>query len=324
MIFSIQGMKEMERNLARSDGLQRNRALHLYATFVALATLLLIVAGALVTGNDAGLAVPDWPTSFGSFRMPRMVGGVLYEHGHRMIAATVGALTVILALWLWRSESRRWVRRLGAAAVVTVIAQGVLGGITVLFFLPAPVSVAHACLAQTFFCIVVSLALFTSRQWTWDVTKTEDRASPSLRHLAVATTAAIFIQLMLGAAFRHNGLGIVPHVVGAVVVAALAGWIVIRVFSRFGEQPELKRHALLLGGLVLAQLLLGIFSYLMKLEARGAPQPLQPVVAVTTAHVALGALVLAASLVLTYQVYRASSAPPRALKVTSSPQKATA
>jgi cytochrome c oxidase assembly protein subunit 15 len=256
--------------------------------------------------------------------MPRMVGGVLYEHGHRMIAATVGALTVILALWLWRSEPRRWVRWLGAAAVFTVIAQGVLGGITVLFFLPTPISVAHACLAQTFFCIVVSLALFTSRRWTWDLPKAEDPAAPSLRQLAVAATAAIFIQLMLGAAFRHNGFGIIPHIVGATVVTILAAWIAIRVFSRFGEHPALKRHALLLGGMVLAQVFLGIISYLMKLEARGAPQPLQPVVAATTAHVALGALVLAASLVLTYQVYRAVAAPPRALKVTSSPEKSPA
>jgi cytochrome c oxidase assembly protein subunit 15 len=313
----------MRKDLANSQQAPRSLALHLYATFVALATLLLIVAGALVTGNDAGLAVPDWPTSFGTFRMPRMVGGVLYEHGHRMIAATVGFLTVILALWLWRSEPRRWVRRLGAIAVLAVIVQGVLGGITVLFFLPTPVSVAHACLAQTFFCLVVSLALFTSRRWTWDVPKVEDPASPSLRQLAVATTAAVFLQLMLGAAFRHNGFGIIPHIAGAVAVTALAAWMVARVLSRFGDRAALKRHTLLLAGLVLAQVFLGIFAYVMKLDAAGAPQPLQPVVAVTTAHVALGALVLAASLVLTYQVYRVVAPPPRALKVTS-PEKATA
>jgi hypothetical protein len=132
-----------------------------YAAFLSLATFLLIIAGALVTSNDAGLSVPDWPTSFGTFRMPRMVGGVKFEHGHRMIAGTVSILTMVLALWLWRSEPRRWVRRLGALAVVTIIAQAVLGGITVLFYLPVAISVSHACLAQTFFCLTVSMALFT-------------------------------------------------------------------------------------------------------------------------------------------------------------------
>src|SRR5213594_4862908 len=134
------------------------RRLHYYATFVAFATFLLIIAGALVTSNDAGLSVPDWPTSFGSFRMPRMVGGVKYEHGHRMIAGTVGLLNVLLAVWLWKTDERKWVRRLGGIAVLAVVAQAVLGGITVLFYLPAPVSVGHACLAQLFFSITVSLA----------------------------------------------------------------------------------------------------------------------------------------------------------------------
>src|SRR2546422_1366412 len=130
-----------------------NRWLHRYAIFVAFATFLLIIAGALVTSNDAGLSVPDWPTSFGSCRMPRMVGGVKFEHGHRMIAAFVGLLTVFLAAWLWVSEPRRWVRRLGGLAVLTVIAQAALGGLTVLLYLPVPISVGHACLAQIFFCI---------------------------------------------------------------------------------------------------------------------------------------------------------------------------
>src|SRR5690348_11297607 len=132
-----------------------NPWLHRYAVFVAGATFLLIIAGALVTSNDAGLSVPDWPTSFGTFRIPRMVGGVKFEHGHRMIAGTVAILTVLLAVWLWRNEPRRWMRRLGALAVLTVIAQAVLGGITVLFYLPVAISVSHACLAQVFFCIIV-------------------------------------------------------------------------------------------------------------------------------------------------------------------------
>src|SRR5438128_3878168 len=117
---------EKSSDAVKMTGTDRNPWLRRYATFVAFATFLLIIAGALVTSNDAGLSVPDWPTSFGSFRMPRMVGGVKFEHGHRMIAAFVGLLTVFLAAWLWVSEPRRWVRRLGGLAVLTVIAQAAL------------------------------------------------------------------------------------------------------------------------------------------------------------------------------------------------------
>ena len=283
-----------------------NRWLARYAAFVAFATFLLIIAGALVTSNDAGLSVPDWPTSFGSFRMPRMVGGVKYEHGHRMIAGSVGLLTIILALWLWKADERKWVRRLGGLAVLTIVAQAVLGGITVLFYLPAPVSVAHACLAQLFFSITVSLALFTRYDWRWDQPRIEDARTPSLRRLTAGTTAAIFLQLMLGAAFRHNGFGIIPHVIGAVVVTAGVFWISVRVLTGYPREPRLVRPALVLAALLVAQISLGIGSYAMRLAARNAPQPLPPVVAITTTHVAVGALVLAASLVVALQAFRNS------------------
>ncbi|HVZ61321.1 MAG TPA: COX15/CtaA family protein, partial [Terriglobales bacterium] len=135
----------------------------MFATFVAGTTFLLLIAGALVTSNDAGLAVPDWPTSFGSFAMPRMVGGVLYEHGHRMIAALTGLLTIALAVWTRLADRRGWMRKLAWAALGTIVAQGILGGMTVLHFLPPAISTAHALVGQTFFCIAVSIALFTSR-----------------------------------------------------------------------------------------------------------------------------------------------------------------
>jgi heme a synthase len=142
------------------------RALHRFAVFLACWTFLLIIAGALVTSNDAGLSVPDWPTSFGSwYKIPKLVGGVRFEHTHRMIAQVAGLLTIVLAVWTWRREKRRWLRVLGWAALGTVIAQGILGGMTVLFYLPPAVSSAHAALAQTFFCIAVAMAVFTGRKW---------------------------------------------------------------------------------------------------------------------------------------------------------------
>jgi cytochrome c oxidase assembly protein subunit 15 len=275
-----------------------------YAAFVTFATFLLIVAGALVTSNDAGLSVPDWPTSFGTFRMPPMVGGVKFEHGHRMIAGTVSVLTMVLALWLWRSEPRRWVRRLGAFAVVAILAQAALGGITVLFYLPIAISVSHACLAQIFFCLTVCLALFARYDWQWDQQRFKDSVAPSLRQLGVCTTAAVFLQLLLGAAFRHKGFGISPHIVGAVVVTGCVLWLVVRVLTENPRNSRLVRSALLLATLLALQLCLGVLSYVVRMAAMSAPQPLSPAVEITAAHVAVGALLLASSLVTTLQVFR--------------------
>src|SRR6201997_3639430 len=143
-----------------------NRGLHRFAIVLACWTFLLIIAGALVTSNDAGLSVPDWPTSFGSlYKIPKLVSGVKFEHTHRMIAQVAGLLTIILAVWTWRAEKRRWMRILGWGALATVIAPGVLGGLTGLFFLPPPASSAHAPLAQTFFCLAVVIAVFPGRKW---------------------------------------------------------------------------------------------------------------------------------------------------------------
>src|SRR5688572_31313611 len=133
--------------------------LHRYAKFVSAATVLLIAAGGLVTSTGSGLAVPDWPTTYGwnmfTYPMKHMVGGIFYEHGHRLIASGVGFLTIVLAVWLWLADQRRWMRRLGAIALGTVILQGILGGLTVLFFLPTSISTAHAGLAELFFCMTV-------------------------------------------------------------------------------------------------------------------------------------------------------------------------
>src|SRR5437588_1053206 len=165
----------------KSLSLPYNQGLHNFAVFVAAATLVLIVAGALVTSNDAGLSVPDWPTSFGSiYKMPHMVNGVQYEHTHRLIAWFVGVLTIILSAWTLIREKRLSMRFLGFAAIGTVLFQGLLGGITVLFYLPPVISSAHAALAQTFFCIAVMIALLSGRRWIEEQPKPEpDRRHPS-------------------------------------------------------------------------------------------------------------------------------------------------
>src|SRR6185295_9879171 len=168
--------------------------LNRYATLVAASTVILIAAGGMVTSTGSGLSVPDWPNTYGQFMflfpMDRWVGGIFYEHSHRLIASTVGFLTVILAFWTWRVEPRRWVRNIAFAALGAVILQGLLGGLTVLLKLPPPVSIGHAGLAQLFFCLTLSLVVFTSPRWRGAAGVQDD---PSLRHRAVAMTAMIYV-----------------------------------------------------------------------------------------------------------------------------------
>ncbi len=188
-----------------------NRKLHWFAVLTGIATLALIFVGALVTSTDSGLSVPDWPNTYGqfmfSFPLADMVGGILYEHGHRMLASIIGMLMIILTVWIWRTETRRWVRQLAFAALVAVVLQGVLGGITVLFFLPTPISVLHATIAQTFFLLVVTLAYVTSRE---GATPQSDKliAGANYQRWAIIATVAIYLQLILGAIMRHTGSGL--------------------------------------------------------------------------------------------------------------------
>ncbi|MGH7806278.1 MAG: COX15/CtaA family protein, partial [Candidatus Binatia bacterium] len=255
-----------------------DRLRNAYACLVAAATLVLVFAGGLVTSTGSGLAVPDWPLSYGMW-FPPMVGGVLFEHGHRMIAGTVGILTLILAVWTWIAEDRRWVRRLAGAALLAVVVQAVLGGLTVIFLLPPAISVAHACLGQIFFCLVVSLAAVTGRSWL-EATPAA-RADPALRFWSLTLVVTVFAQLLIGALMRHLGAGLaipdfplsfgrlVPelsstgvtvafaHRLGAIVVTVLALGAALRVRRNHGADAWLARPALLVVALVAAQIALG-------------------------------------------------------------------
>jgi cytochrome c oxidase assembly protein subunit 15 len=277
--------------------------LHRYIVFTTTCTFFLLIAGALVTSNDAGLSVPDWPFAPGTL-LPRMVGGVLYEYSHRMIAGFVSALTIGLAVWAWKREPRRWVRLLAMTALLLVVAQAVLGGITVLFFLPAPISTAHAALAQFFFCTLVALSLFTGPWWQSDLPAIEERGRPTLRAVGVATVCVVFLQLILGAAFRHNAFGVLPHIFGAGVVTAMVVWTATIVFTRHGDIAPLRRSAKLLVGLLALQLCLGVAAYWAVLYQQQLPQPYPLPVALTVAHVVNGALTLAAAVWLTLAAFR--------------------
>jgi cytochrome c oxidase assembly protein subunit 15 len=286
-----------------------NESLHRYAVFTASCTFVLLIAGALVTSNDAGLSIPDWPLAYGSLTPP-MVGGIRYEFTHRVIATCVGLLTIGLAAWLWKSEERSWVRWLGLAALGGVIAQGILGGMTVRMFQPPPVSAAHATLAQLFFSTVVAIAVFTSAWWNSSLSEIEDPGSPGVRTLVVWTLAAVFLQLILGAAFRHKGFGIIPHLIGAVIVTILIFMTAGAIRRRFADAPALRNCARYLHILIGTQLLLGAGAYWSRLYSARSPQPIGVMVALTVVHTVTGALVLAVTLVtalISHRMLRAVS-----------------
>ena len=294
-----------------------HRAHHRFTVLAAGCVFLLIIAGALVTSNEAGLSVPDWPTSFGSlYRIPPLVGGVKFEHGHRMLAELIGLLTIGVAVWTQKVDQRRWMRVLGWCALGTVVAQGILGGMTVLFYLPPAISTAHATLAQTFFCIMVSLAFFTSKSWVQAPTPAvrPDRR-PRLTTLAVLTVSAVWLQLIMGAAFRHSGIRLLPHLIGAVVVFCMVNWLAITTLRRHREVPQLATPAMSLLVLLGVQISLGVASYITRvILSPGAPAPLASMIVATVAHVACGALVLVTAVILAIQIHRHAYGPQAALQ----------
>jgi len=291
-----------------------NRAHHAFAVFTACATLVVITAGALVTSNDAGLSVPDWPTSFGYLvKVPHFVGGIRYEWSHRMVAGTLVSLTLAIAIWTLLVERRRWLRWLAVGAFCTVIAQAVLGGLTVLFFQPPAVSTAHATMAQTFFCIAVAIALFTGRKWVEEQPRVEfDSHRPSLFTLTLLSIFVLYVQLILGGMFRHHGMSWWPHVLNAVVVSFVLAWTAVRALSVYSQIEAVRRPAIVMLSLLITQLCLGFAAFLTRVAwGTNAAQPELPMVVATVAHVAVGALLLATTVVLSIQVWRHA---PLALK----------
>jgi heme a synthase len=322
--------------------------LHRFSKLLVACTVILILAGSLVTSHDAGLSVPDWPTSYGwsmfTFPPSMWVANILYEHGHRLIASTVGFLTIVLAVWLWIAEPRGWLRWLGVGALGAVVAQGVLGGLTVLFFLPPAVSTAHAGLAEIFFCLTVAIALFTSPGWnaayadpgrgdTAEPRRNAGRRSTvlpdagpddavadgdaALRRLATTVTIVIFAQILIGATMRHTGAGLaIPDF----------PWMFGHLLPDHWDPKIAVHFAHRIGALVVTLGICGTASYVW-LHDRGRHELTRPaavLVALVAAqvtlgaltvlsrrdpwinsiHVVCGALVLTTSLVLTLRAWR--------------------
>lgn len=260
-----------------------------------------------MTSNDAGLSVPDWPTSFGYLvKVPQFVGGVRYEWSHRMVAGTLVSLTLAIAVWTLLVERRRWLRWLAIGAFCTVIAQAVLGGLTVLLFQPPWISTAHATVAQTFFCIAVAIALFTGKKWVEEVPRVEfDSRRPSLITLTLLSILVLYLQLILGGMFRHHGMSWWPHVLNAVTVSFVLAWTAVRAISVYSNIEAVRRPAIIMLSLLITQLCLGFTAFLTRVAwGRDTAQPELPMVVSTVAHVAVGALLLATTVVLAIQVWR--------------------
>ncbi len=313
-----------------------NPALSVFSKLLPLATLVLIMAGALVTSHQAGLSVPDWPTTYGenmfTFPFEKWVGGIFFEHGHRLIASGIGLLTVILTFWIQVSESRRWVKVLSLALLAAVILQGVLGGITVLYKLPTAVSVSHAVLAQTFLILSLCIAYSESRDFvrvgSLEITSSNAR---TLFTPALTTTVIIYIQLILGALMRHTysglaipdfptmgnslwptfddamlssinelraGINQAPVMLSQVLihfahrVGAVAVVIAVA-FLVFKARNVFPRLTSLISIVVLFQFVLGILTVLSVKEPY-----------LTSLHVVTGALALGLSTLLTLRAYR--------------------
>ena len=288
---------------------------HRLIILLACLTVVLLVAGALVTSNEAGDSVPDWPMSFGRFLVGsrQFVGNVRYEYSHRVVAGAVASVTFLGALWTWsRPRLRQTFGWLALAALLGVVFQAGLGGVRVL--LPGykiPIAIIHAFVAQSYFCLVVSLALVTSAGWSeHGRARTNNPSEPSsLPALSGFAVTVVMVQLLLGAGYRHGAIPIGWHIGGAVTVLFVIAATSVAVYKNHSGDRYLMRPVLMMCTLLLLQIGLGVGAYATRLASVDDPQPLEPMVSLTVAHVVVGALTLASVLVLALRCYQTLDRP---------------
>lgn len=299
----------------------RNLWLHRFAFFTAAMTFVLIFIGGLVKSHEAGMSVPDWPTSFGHnmFALPFrmwMDNNAFYEHGHRLYASLVGFLILVQAFWLQRAEPRRWVKQLGWTALALVIVQGIFGGLTVMYYLPTAISSTHAGLAQVLFCLTMGITLVTSRKWSDSPLRSTEASSWGLRRLSALTVGVIFLQIIIGAVMRHEEAGLaimdfplaqgklIPefatsgiaihfaHRVGAVITTIFVIWTAVLALRHYRGRPEFTRPALFAIVMIVVQFTLGALTVLHLKAAT-----------MTTLHVSGGAAVLGGMMLMAIRAH---------------------
>lgn len=282
------------------------------ACVTAGATFFLIILGGIVTSTESGLAVPDWPTTFGYnmflYPLSEMVGGILYEHSHRLMGSLVGLLTITLLVMLLIRDSRSWIKWCGVAALIAVSIQGVLGGLRVTE-LNLNFAIIHACLAQAFLVLLCAICWFTSRDWFEKQqplpSNGQNTTVQKLRRLSLITTILIYVQLIFGAILRHTGNRLDAHLLFAFLVALHIGLLGRRCFSSREDSQKIGQTLplILLGSLVL-QLILGTGAFILRRTVVGETVSALLTDIVTTSHVAVGAIMLVCSFLITLKVYR--------------------
>jgi len=284
-----------------------------FAKVAVAATFLLLVVGGLVTSKRAGLAVVDWPNSFGYsmflYPLSRMTGGIYYEHAHRLFGSLVGLTTAVLVLLLQKGDERRWLRRLALIALLTVVAQGLLGGLRVTGRFTtsqspadtAPnifLAIVHGVLGQVCFAMIVSIAVFMSTTWRGNATATARPSVSTDRSLSVLLVALLILQLVLGAIQRHLAGGLMIHITMAMFVFVLALACGIRAWGMYKEQPRLQQAGKMLTHGVITQVVLGIGAMIFKGIEKDSLEPSALSVMVRTMHQAMGAFLLAGATLL--------------------------
>jgi cytochrome c oxidase assembly protein subunit 15 len=280
---------------------------HRVALVTTAATFLLILAGGVVTNTGTGMAVPDWPTTFGYsmflYPWPKMVGGILYEHTHRLIASLVGALTLTLAIFLWALEPWPWVRGLGIAALGAVVVQGVLGGLRVVLA-QGGLAIVHGGFAYAFFALIASLTLVTSPGWRAPVAGVAPPGALRLRRLAFCTVAGLYLQVLLGTLVTHLSVRLDAHIFVAGLISVAVILFGFWIPPGRADWPELVRPAGILRALWIVQLLLGLGAYVAKFQA--AEIALGPALSLvlSVGHRLTGGLMLITGVILTLRIYR--------------------
>lgn len=277
---------------------------HRLAVFTACWTVLLLIAGALVTSNDAALSVTDWPKSHGAWIPATFAGGDVYEYSHRVTAGVLGVLTLALAVLVWIQDERRWLRWFAVIALGGIVAQAILGGQVVIQLLHYWLPVLHACFAQIMFGAIVSIAVFTSQWWGSERPQIEDRGSPGIHSIALLNASVIFLQVFLGAGFRHKDIPIWPHAAGALAVLGMVVWTAVALRKRFEQSREFTLARILLHSVFGFQFLLGLGAYWSRVSTADAPQPMPVMVALTVTHTVVGALLFAVSIFTILVCYR--------------------
>lgn len=277
---------------------------HRLAAFTALWTVLLLIAGALVTSNDAALSVTDWPKSHGVWVPSQFAGGDVYEYSHRVVAGGLGILTLALAVLVWVKDERRWLRWFAVIALGGIVAQAVLGGQVVIQLLHYWLPVLHACFAQIMFGAILSIAVFTSKWWVSERPQLEDKGSPSIHAIALANAIVIFLQVFLGAGFRHKDIPIWPHAAGSLAVLGVVIWTAVVLRKRFEASREFTAARILLHSVFGVQFLLGLGAYWSRVTTADAPQPMPVMVGLTVTHTVVGALLFAVSIFTILLCYR--------------------